>query len=654
MRTMIVGATVLVVGAGAPMAWAVNGPDTTGNNIALQGSDTLEEVTKAILAACPAAVSAGISYAGGGSGTGETAMSTVPPTQKEAPMSRFFNKSDAVCAFSATMQGMVIGLDGLAIVGGSANAGTQCGGALAKDTVSFSVTGTCPGCVSGTYTLGAGGLFPGWKDVLKLIYAGFDHTSSTTRDCNGATRRALVASYGKLFQTGCTTGTCPAGLKHAWRRGDASGTTDVFLAALGAPLAGLASAQIAGGKPSVNWFCNADELKTVNPPPFINGGVVDPGTTSTGKSFGGASDYLDGDPIRISCDTVLSDDDGNLVSGDQVCNFGGVGSVGTPGTLGLVQVIEVPTNLDAAALYNIPACTPGKFGLAPPRLLSPGALPNYTTPCPNGATSCPCPNAGKLIGTSCWFPFQDLGGGARNYNCLNEQQFVQGAVKNGTTDGRTYNLFAHNSDGTYRLDGYNVPEDPSAFASGDDTDRTQRYITRANYRIHTTLVSTGSTGTACQKADSTAQIGCLAQADPCSIGYAGREAATVNANVVALTVNAIAPTPANIAKLLGPTDPTTYPISRKLFFNSLPGFQAVAGGELELAKCFGNSGSSSAGTGTNGAIKAKGFIPMDDPTVIPFNAGGKLLCQSAANSICTTGGTGDNGSCANLPAGLIH
>jgi len=46
MRTIFVGATVLVVGATASTAWAVNGPDTTGNNIALQGSDTLEEVTK--------------------------------------------------------------------------------------------------------------------------------------------------------------------------------------------------------------------------------------------------------------------------------------------------------------------------------------------------------------------------------------------------------------------------------------------------------------------------------------------------------------------------------------------------------------------------------------------------------------------------------
>ena len=510
MRTMIVGATVLMVGAGAPIAWAATPPDTNGSNIALQGSDTLEEVTKTILATCSGATSAGITYSGGGSGTGETAMSTTPATQKEAPMSRFFNASTAVCAFSTTMEGLVIGLDGLAVVGGSVNAGARCGGALVKDTVTFNVSGTCPGCDSpGVYTIGGGTAgFAGWKDVLKLVYTGLDHTSSTTPDCNSATRKALVANYGKLFQSGCTTGTCPQGLKHAWRRGDASGTTDVFLAALGSPLKGLASAQIANTTPAKNWFCNATPLVTVNPPPFLNtNGTINNGTASTGLSFGGASDYMDGDPIRVQCDTVLSDDDGNLVSGDQVCNFGGVGSVGTPGTLGLVLPIEIPTNLDANALYNIPACTAGKFGLAPPRLLAPGPLPNYVTPCPGGAASCPCPNGSKLVGTSCWQPYQDLGGGARNDDCINEQQYVQGAVKNGTTDGRTYNLYAKNSNGSYVLDGFNAPEDPSSFAdkANGDTDLTQRYVTGAFYRIHMTKVSTGSTGATCQKADSTAR-----------------------------------------------------------------------------------------------------------------------------------------------------
>src|SRR5207247_3771954 len=101
-------------------------------NIFLQGSDTLEEVTKAVLAVCPNAVADGITYAGGGSGTGETAMSTTPPTQKVAPMSRFINVSAATCAHGRTNAGMVIGLHGLAVVASTASstAGT-CGGAMA-------------------------------------------------------------------------------------------------------------------------------------------------------------------------------------------------------------------------------------------------------------------------------------------------------------------------------------------------------------------------------------------------------------------------------------------------------------------------------------------------------------------------------------------
>ena len=132
MRTKFFGATVLVVGATASTAWAVNGPDTTGNNIALQGSDTLEEVTKDLILdpTCAATlVGLGITYAGGGSSTGETAMSTNPPTQMEAPMSRFLGNTAAICGNKTTAQGLVIGLDGLSILAKDSIAAASCGGA---------------------------------------------------------------------------------------------------------------------------------------------------------------------------------------------------------------------------------------------------------------------------------------------------------------------------------------------------------------------------------------------------------------------------------------------------------------------------------------------------------------------------------------------
>ena len=643
-----VAVSALAVGAAGGKALADLPP--------IKGSDTLLLVTRLV-------TMDQVNYVGGSSGEGETAMALSPPTQKVAPMSRFIRGTGATCAYGSTAAGVVIGLDGVSLMSSATTGGSACGGALAKDTVTFTVSGSCPGCDPGTstYTIGAAstGGFPGWKDVLKLIYTGFDHTSSTTPDCNSPTRNALVKAYGKLFQTGCTSGTCSQGLRHAFRPTDTSGTTDVFLRMLGAPLQPLAGPQVAGGPPAKNWFCNAAPLANVAPPPFRNPGTgtLNDGTNSVGLSFGGASDYLDGDPIRIPCDTQFSIDDGDLVSGDDICNYGGVGSVGTPGTLGLVQVINVPTNLSPDHLYSI-ACSPGKFALAPPRLLSPGPLPNYQTPCPGGATSCPCPNGGKLVGTSCWQPYFDLGGGARSFNCINEQQYVQGPAKSGMTDGRSYNLYVKDTNGTYMLDGFTVPEDPSSFASGDDTDVTQRYVTGAFFRIHMDRVSTGSAGAICRKDDSTRQIGCLAQADPCSLGYAGREAFVVNPGVVALSLNGIANTAASIAKVLGPSDPGMYPLARKLYIASLQGFQNLSDSEFFLASHFAFSGSGSAGTGANGAMKAEGFIPLDDPAVLPYHPTGKVFCEdfdevASCVNLAVPPFTSNTDACLSLPAGLI-
>ena len=676
MRTTIVGATILVVGASASTVWAVNGPDTTGNNIALQGSDTLEEVTKAVLldSRCIAAASPqSITYAGGGSSTGETAMSLATPTQKVAPMSRFFNQSTGVCAHQATADGLVIGLDGLAIVGATGTAGTCSGGVAFSG--SFTVTDStgapvvnCPGCDTGTstYTIGGptggSGNVAGWKDVLKLVYTGIGHDG--TRDCAGNVRKSLVAQWAKLFQGSCTSGTCSQ-LTHAFRRGDTSGTTDVLLAALGAPLKGLASQQIAATKPAINWFCNAVPLNTLNPAPYpdssctgagtpraectangLNGGT---GTANTGLSFGGASDYLDGDPIRRTCDPK-----------EQVCQKGSdpTAAVGTPGDLGLVLPVEVPTNLSAAQLYPTQSCSTGKFAIALPKPSGdPAALPNP-----------PCPNGGGLIFGGCFQPFfQANAADTQHFNCLykfNTPPFpVQGFATNGMTDGRAYNLFVKDdATGNYLRDGLQVPQAPATFAAGviagNSPNQIQRLTVGAYFRKH--LLSGIATGSsACVLNDSTAQIGCLTQADSCGLGYAGREAdqAVAGGVITALNVNGIADTAANIAQLLNPSPVNLYPLSRKLFFNTLVGFGnlvpsgASTSGEFELAKCFGNSAI------VNPIMASHGFIPMNDATVTPFNPGGKAICQNMPNATCSPGTSGDNGVCATaagLPAGLIQ
>ncbi len=497
MRTKIVGATVLMVGVG------ITATVGAGSNIALQGSDTLEQVTKDVLAQCPGATGAGITYVGGGSTTGENAMTAATPTQAVAPMSRFLNPTAGVCAKGATAEGIVIGLDGIAIVA-SALEGNKCGGGLAfSASHSFAVTDStgnpvvnCPGCDAGTNTYH----LTDWKDVLSLIYGGKPHAPATA-DCNGDVRKSLVNNWASLFEAACSGSTCTT-LRHAWRRSDLSGTSDTLLALLGLP--GLPSAKTVPGAVAKGVaFCNAFGL---------------------GNIFAGDDDYQDKDPIRRACD-----------ANEEACS--------RDGTLGLVAVVEVPADLGVAALYPSVPCTAGKFQLMKP------ASSGIVT-CPNGL--------GLLFG-KCFQPYQDLGAPAFNAHCIAFNSPVQGFAANGMK-GRAYNLIVKNADGTYVKDNLN------------------RFITGAFYRVHTSKVMAGSGGTVCTKDSSTDQIGCLAQADQCSFGYAGREA-DKQPGSIALTINGITDTQANIEKIVtAPADPTFYPLSRKLFFNSVVGFGDPAAG----------------------------------------------------------------------------
>ncbi|HXI55540.1 MAG TPA: hypothetical protein VNO55_05750 [Polyangia bacterium] len=558
MRTKIVGATFLMVGVG--VVAVVN---TVGamDNIALQGSDTLEQVTKDVLAQCPGATGKGITYNGGGSTTGENAMTAPTPTQTTAPMSRALGNTTAICAKGATAEGIVVGLDGIAVVA-SATEGNKCGGGLAFSTSkSFNVTDAngapvvnCPGCDSGTNTYH----LTDWKDVLALVFGGKPHAGAT--DCNSDVRKSLVNNWGSLFEASCTGSTCTQ-LRHAFRRSDFSGTSDTLLSLIGLP--GLPSAKaVTGAVAKPVAFCNAFGL---------------------GAIFAGDDDYQDKDPIRRPCD-----------ANEEACS--------RDGTLGLVTVVEVPADLAVAALYPSVPCTPGKFQLMKPAT--------------SGISI--CPNGNTLLFGKCFQPFQDLGGGAINAHCIAAKSPVQGFGANGM-NGRAYNLVVKNADGTYVKDNIN------------------RFITGAFYRVHTSKVITGG-GTPCTKASSTEQIGCLAQASPCSVGYAGREA-DQQPGAIALTVNGITDTQANIEKIVtAPADTTFYPLSRKLYFNSVVGFgdPAVKDGELELAKCFSN------GSIINPIISSRGFIPVP----------GGVFCEDY-NEVTKCSAASNANACAANPAGVV-
>jgi hypothetical protein len=196
---------------------------------------------------------------------------------------------------------------------------------------------------------------------------------------------------------------------------------------------------------------------------------------------------------------------------------------------------------------------------------------------------------------------------------------VQGIGANGM-DGRAYNLVSKNPNGTYR------------------TDNLGRFITGAFYRVHTTeTVAAGAQ--VCRRSSATDQIGCLSQANPCSIGFAGREATAVVPGITGLTINGLPPTQANIEALVTTASTADdYPLARKLYFNSIKGFQdpLVRDGEYELAKCMGKSS-------LVGPIALnRGFVQVP----------GGVLCEDFNGTVCP-GAPANVNACADNPADLL-
>jgi len=301
MRSMFLGAAFLTIGATTA---------SVGAATVIQGSDTLELFTDKVLANPACSGVSNIDYAGGGSSTGQNAMTAATPTQNIAPMSRYLNGTALACATAPEGEGIVVGLDGVVVMANNAE-GTACGGAMATT-----------GKAIGAYT------FTSWKDVLSIVY--FGRNNLGVSDCNSQLRKDLVDNWGNLFSGGCAGGTCTK-LNHAWRRSDFSGTSDVFITLVTANAAGGGSLSLptkAGAK--VNAFCNSGLASQV----------------------GGVSDFQDNDPIRRDC-----------AQDEQVCSmplYTGAALTRNDKKLGLVQVVFVPELGTTAENYPTQACTFGQ------------------------------------------------------------------------------------------------------------------------------------------------------------------------------------------------------------------------------------------------------------------------------------------------------
>jgi hypothetical protein len=689
----MVGAVLLLSATGAASVAAL---DTTGNSVALNGSDTLHDVAVDVLNSCPTALlTDGTSYEGGGSGVGVAQMAA--NLQQVSPMSRalasgelcsqasvaavytapcnapcaghtdmtscnadsrcfwasgkgcsstqttcnsvvltprecgwngsscvacstFTTQSSClasqvqgatVCAWNGTScaidanlsshlaASLLIGLDGVSVLANTTNACTTSSqNGFGASSMSVTSDGTasgvpvtnCAGCDGGTATYRFGDAF----DALKLLYFGLHHDGPTTPtyDCASPARRTLIRQWRYVFSTDCPAGdaACPNGITHAWRPGDLTGTAEALISILaGGDLPNKGSASVGIGTPpkttpatlKMNPFCNsADATSALSPPPTSNAG---------------ASDYVDDDPLRTNC--ASNTGTGASAVGDDVCE-----GFRTPtstlkfrGDLGIVLPVVLPdtTSTRADEVYNSIAGTHACTGSCTPVSVIKS----------NQSTGIPCPDGTANIGGQCLMPFTPTSNGndprcyATNTNKC--------ADTSGSPDGRMYNLpvVVPTTDVPQAQRGGN----PFQFA----VDTFLKPVRGAFYRIHETHKAIASAGT-CLEDDATSQIGCLVDSDPCSVGFAGREAAATfpgGSAVVnkALLIKGVSPfasgadPDANIEALYTGSG-TLYPLSRRLYVSTYYGFSQLKGGESALASCFMND------TLTSSVIATHNFV----------------------------------------------
>jgi hypothetical protein len=622
-----IAATMVVAATGAVGVSA-------GTTVNLKGSDTLFDFTNAVISSCPGTLGP---YAGTGSGNGQAAMLT--GSQQVAPMSRFLNSGACTGAAAAPSQslGLVVGLDSIVLVGSTNTFGSV---ACSGDSNTNCDPSFEPTTGAAFDTTVAGYTFNGWRDVLRVLLAGMTNDITNTgaaawaaRDCNSAIRNTLANSYGSMFENNCTTtvgdtsGPCTA-IRHIFRRDDFSGTTDTVVGLLNLPSIVNPETTVNGvlQHTGANPFCNSVRPAFVFPSPAptcLQGADATWDPTSKNLGVGCTkenavyrSTMQDNDPIRRPCIGSGSTAIGTV--GEDVCSHSG--------DLGLVLPMnDVPENAPRsnADRYNATPCFRGNFTSAsPPEAFD--AITQSRMTCPKGLL-CPNGDVCNAFG-GCAVPGdvnnnpQCLASKVTTYPLNVSSQAVPVAHPKipALNDGRSYNQHLYAaipSAGVYQTNGFSSPLP----------------TTGAYYRIHTnhTLASPSVT---CQDADMTDQIGCLVTASPCSLGYAGRQALTTNANAAAIKINKQSPA------LLCIQGHFLYPLARKLYLSSVPGFSNVTGPELALTGCETDLAQASLGTPAGvvtNAIAAAGFVQIGafvnngEPFCEDFNE--QMLCGASSN-----------------------
>ncbi len=405
----------------------------------------------------------------------------------------------------------------------------------------------------------------------------------------------------------------------------------------------------APGAPDKCAACNCVALDTAHKrPPYLTWGTVpDSGISGTVGAAVLPTSYQDNDPIRRPCIGKAAALTTN--PGEEVCN--------RDGTLGVVLPIP-PVDFVARPPFNRNPFVTAAQNACGGNTASTTAFNVFKCALRAGAAGLSpsgCASGGVTSGGGC-YSATSL---ADNTNtlCFASPNDNQALDTYGVYDGRVYNLTL--TDGSNGYTSFTIPSVPISLA-----------FTGHYGRIHSQTVlwdkTAGSTGladkgTLCQQQDATDQIGCLVQADPCSVGFAGDNGKTwgaranpvVASNNAALRIQEVASTQTTIQN-------GAYFGWRKIYLNSSGGFDQVASiaagdaavsAELSLAQYESNSSSIlSLLTSTPGGFF--GFGPSapngpDTPFCEDYNE--QMLCDAGITNgnSCTN----NNGIAVVVPAG---
>jgi hypothetical protein len=659
MKTWIVIAVLLVAATGAMDAGAQ----------ALMGADSLKLL-------CPGCYVPPVVNVGTGSNNGESNL--IAAGQPIAPMSRSLNdRSREACsaAHPDQAEGIVFGLDAISILVNNNASMVACNGPITDNcerqpsfgvtnSMSFPVGGSCmidadcnvagisgETCSAGICTY----QFLGWRDVLRVLYAGMSHTAVNLaeRNCGSPVRRLIANGFSNFFQSGCSTGACNM-IQHAFRPNDESGTTDVFLALLDLPLNDQGINQspfcnvhtVGNGTldPVTHHFTPpspADPFSGPLPPPPAGfaatpvptniGGVV--GTRDFGPDW---TDFQDGDVIRRTCS-------GNGLTsntvGEDVCS--------ARGDLGLVLSIwDAPVVQPGESAFPSAACDTGSFGAFPNDLKvnNCSAFPECYAPCPNGVLSGVTP-WGLLSPGTCAYPVKSTSASPLDPRCLNNKANKLAAELPPTppnnVDGRVYNLhlWTETSPGVFvHAKAPRDPDQPSPVAAV-----VQVPMSGAYYRIHQS--HTLNPGVFCQQPSATRQLGCLVGASPCSVSMAAH-AALNGGPAIALKLDGVDPITTcvqNSVRAVPFVLNATYPLSRKLYINTVTNFLGLAAPALNTVVNFAHD---TAGI-LPPSLGAEMFyqLPPAGPAVPGFNS----FCEDFDEGSCTGPSGGVDACKGNLP-----